>query len=413
MKPRLLVRGGPRYPIGRMLLFAALLTYTVASQPHPASAAGPFFQGLGQLDPNPIVFNTGTRGISPNGAFIVGSVGSGQGVEAYHWSLETGMVGLGDLAGGVFQSSAQGVTADGRTVVGYSGSDIGEQAFRWTVDGGMVGLGDLPGRPNLSQVQSQARDVTPDGLVIVGAGTSAFGTRQAVRWTASGIEGLGYLDGDTEHFSEAFAVSGDGNVVVGRARSPSDDIVPFRWTVAEGMTPIGDLPGGSVGGSADDACGSEAIVGVGHSSNGVEAYRWTAEDGMIGLGDLPGGDFGSHAYGCSDDGTVVVGLGVGPSGSEATIWDPIHGMRSLSQVLTQEYGLDLSGWELRDARVISADGRVIAGSGTHISRGENWVAVLIPEPTTWVLVSGVLLILVCRHVSRRCSYRFMNAAETR
>jgi uncharacterized membrane protein len=396
-----------------MLLFAALLIYAVVSRPHPLSAAGPFFQGLGQLDPNPIVQNAGTRGISPDGRIIVGSAGSGPGIEAYRWSLETGMVGLGDLAGGVFQSSAQGVTADGRTVVGYSGSDIGEQAFRWTAEDGMVGLGDSPDRPNLSQVQSQARDITPDGLIIVGAGTSAFGTRQAVRWTTSGIEGLGYLDGDTEHFSEASAVSSDGNVVVGRARSPSDDIVPFRWTVAEGMMPIGDLPGGFVGGTADDVCGNEAIVGVGNSANGTEAYRWTAEGGMIGLGDLPGGDFGSHAYGCSDDGRVVVGLGNGPSGNEPFIWDPIHGMRNLSQVLTQEYGLDLTGWDLREARVVSADGRVIAGTGTHITRGENWVAVLIPEPTTWALVSGVLLILVGRHVSQRRSHRFMTKAETR
>jgi probable HAF family extracellular repeat protein len=39
------------------------------------------------------------------------------------------------------------VSADGSVVVGYGNSDSGFQAFRWTEDAGMVGLGDLPGGP--------------------------------------------------------------------------------------------------------------------------------------------------------------------------------------------------------------------------------------------------------------------------
>ncbi|MGV2388389.1 MAG UNVERIFIED_CONTAM: hypothetical protein LVR29_08855 [Microcystis novacekii LVE1205-3] len=42
-----------------------------------------------------------------------------------------------------FSSAATGVSADGSVVVGSSSSDTGTQAFRWTQETGMVGLGFL------------------------------------------------------------------------------------------------------------------------------------------------------------------------------------------------------------------------------------------------------------------------------
>ena len=76
--------------------------------------------------------------------------------------------GLGDLPGGSFFSTAQDVSADGLVVVGFSSSDFSAataaqaEAFRWTADEGMVGLGDLPGGGN----GSEAADVSADGSVI-------------------------------------------------------------------------------------------------------------------------------------------------------------------------------------------------------------------------------------------------------
>ena len=50
--------------------------------------------------------------------------------------------GLGDLPGGTFESHAWGVSANGKVVVGSSCSQNGqEEAFRWTLEGGMEGLG--------------------------------------------------------------------------------------------------------------------------------------------------------------------------------------------------------------------------------------------------------------------------------
>jgi probable HAF family extracellular repeat protein len=53
--------------------------------------------------------------------------------------------GLGDLSGGSFYSYANGVSADGSVVVGRGSSANGNEAFRWTQGTGMVGLGDLSG----------------------------------------------------------------------------------------------------------------------------------------------------------------------------------------------------------------------------------------------------------------------------
>jgi hypothetical protein len=62
-------------------------------------------------------------------------------------------------------------------------------------------------------------------------------------------------------------------------------------------------------------------------------------------------------------------------------------MRSLQEVLEQEFGLDLTGWVLTAARDISFDGTVIVGNGTNAAGvGEGWVA-FIPEPVTVALLA--------------------------
>jgi hypothetical protein len=117
---------------------------------------------------------------------------------------------------------------------------------------------------------------------------------------------------------------------------------------------------------------------------GHEAFRW--ENGvMTGLGDLPGGVFFSQAFAASADGSVVVGSGRpegcfdedGSSCGEAFIWDAVDGMHNLRDVLADDFGLDLTGWRLEDARDISDDGRTIVGRGTNPDGFEEaWIAVL-------------------------------------
>ena len=82
-------------------------------------------------------------------------------------SGEPAFIPLGDLSGGLYESKAYDVSADGSVVVGRSRSSgiglaDGYEAFRWSLDGGMIGLGPPGGQ------FSQATSVSADGSVIVG-----------------------------------------------------------------------------------------------------------------------------------------------------------------------------------------------------------------------------------------------------
>lgn len=96
---------------------------------------------------------------------------------------------------------------------------------------------------------------------------------------------------------------------------------------------------------------------------------------MIGLGELAGGGFLSFAHDVSADGSVVVGRSVTAVFDEAFIWDEIHGMRNLREVLIDEFGVDLSGWLLIAALGVSEDGHTIAGWAFNPQGyDEAWIA---------------------------------------
>jgi probable HAF family extracellular repeat protein len=236
--------------------------------------------------------------------------------------------------------------------------------------------------------------VSGDGSVVVGYGSSGT-TEEAFRWTpGDGIVGLGTLLGDMA--SNAMGVSADGSVVVGSSFFQDADVLrnePYRWTAATGMVDIGQLPGANYSNVRGISPNGSVIVGEGiridypaGSFVWTEAFRWTSGSGMVGLGFLPGGrdlplPF-SEAVATSADGLRVVGQARSVDGADiAMIWDPIHGMRSLQDVLVNDYGLDLTGWTLGGATAISADGRTIAGFGTSPSgQFQGWIAVL-PDPS--------------------------------
>ncbi len=95
---------------------------------------------------------------------------------------------------------------------------------------------------------------------------------------------------------------------------------------------------------------------------------------------FPGRGFESIAYDVSADGSVVVGYSQSDSGIEAFIWDQANGMRNLKGLL-EDYGLNLTGWELSFPYEISDDGLTIVGGGYNPSGdSEIWIA-SIPGPT--------------------------------
>jgi probable HAF family extracellular repeat protein len=337
------------------------------------------FQGIGDL-PGGSFFSIAT-GVSSNGQVVVGyssSALSGTGYEAFRWAATNGMTALGDLPGGSFSSFANAVSEDGLVIVGNSSSSNNNEAFRWTQATGMIGLGDLPG----GSVFSFANAVSADGAVVIGVSSSTLsGTvrGEAFRWTpTNGMFGLGDLPGGNFD-SDSYGISADGSVIVGYSSS-SNGTEAFRWTSASGMAPLGDLAGGAFnsiayGVSADGS----TVVGYGYTATtSHEAFRWTTGSGLAALGFIPC-DTQSIARAVSGDGSIVVGDPQLTQGDCIFIWDARHGTRRLRDVLINDYGLNLTGWTLRQARAISADGMTIVGYGINPSgQTEGWIANLAP-----------------------------------
>ncbi len=190
---------------------------------------------LGDL-PGGNTFST-PRDMSADGNVIVGSSGStasGTRDEAFRWTPATGIQPLGDLPGGNYTSTAHSISADGTTVVGYSNQTLGYEAFRYTQATGMVGLGDLPG----GYFNSQAYKISSGGDVIVGYSSDSLNREQAFRWTAtSGLVALGFGSSNPNEWSQAHAVSNNGNVIVGNNNTGATiaDVDALIWDPAHGM----------------------------------------------------------------------------------------------------------------------------------------------------------------------------------
>lgn len=343
------------------------------------------FRGLGDLTGG--AYKSSAYGVSPEGSVVVGYGNSSLGQQGFYWTPGSGMAAIANTY------TAYGVSSNGSVVIGDAYLPTRE-AFRWTSEGGMVGLGYLPGA-----TKSGASAISANGAVVVGYSSVSYTQGEAFRWTISGgMVGLGDLPGGLT-FSQAFGVSSDGSVIVGYGTSASG-IEAFRWTSGSGMVGLGDLAGGTFESNANavSADGSVA-VGYGYSASGQEAFRWTSGGGMVGLGDLAGGAFKSNAMAVSADGSIVVGTSSSALNSyygEAFIWTESGGMQSLKDVLVS-LGADLTAWnsttwKLTAATGISADGKTIVGYGFNGSSPEAWIAT-IPEPATLLLLGlGGLLI---------------------
>ncbi len=351
-----------------------------------AAFAQPSFTPLGDL-PGGQAFSD-AWGVSADGSTVVGSsiisgnVLFGGTYAAFRWHASTGMVDIYSLGGIGTICRSYGVNADGKTVVGMADYGVLSPtqivAFLWRDEIGTIEIGDLPGGPSGS-ARAAARGVSLNSALIAGQGESDFGA-EPFRYTVSSATflGLGDLPGG-EFGGSAFGISGDGLTIVGSSIT-GEGTQAFRWTKAEGMVGISHLgvPAGITPFSEAYAANADGTVIVGlsrspaSSNSGWEAFRWTSA-GMVGLSDLPGGAVLSAAYGVSADGSIVVGS-AGVAGSctpfgcqtapRAFIWDAVNNMRELGPVLTG-LGLNLTGWTLTEARGVSANGRVIVGTGTN------------------------------------------------
>ena len=387
----------------RCILAVSLLSILASS----ADAFEPYI-----MSPGPIAGFEGAAcaGISGDGSTLIMTAVNWSTDErmSYRWTVEEGYSQIGDLPGGEVWSSPAGVSADGSVIVGHSDSvhstDISDwEAFKWTPEAGMVGLGDLSG----GAFDSRAHDVSADGSVIVGRGDyndgGGYSYTQPVRWTADGgIEAIPCLNPGGR--GRALGVSADGRVIVGTSPSEAiDNDEAFLWSEETGAIGLGNLGGEHPSQAWDASADGSVVVGkVYLSPSAYEAFRWMEETGMQSIGDLPGGSIATTAKFVSLDGSTIYGNGDSEHGSTAFVWDEGHGMRALYDVLETEYSIDLSEWPYNSFTVagVSDDGLTLAGTGIRGDHYEPWI-VRIPEPSSLILLLWGGIVAVARPRSDR------------
>ncbi|HWA09212.1 MAG TPA: hypothetical protein VG838_07170 [Opitutaceae bacterium] len=313
--------------------------------------------------------------ISPTGSVITGTSetrqGRGYSEQAFRWTREEGIVAIPLPPGTATGNSILALSDDGAVLTGIADS----VAFCWTRAGGSQSLGVVAG-----EIYSIATGISADGRIIVGQSGRA-GTIEAFRWTQEeGMRGIGFLPGSNEN-DEVF-ISADGNVIVGTAffdqLTPQQTGQVFRWTARTGMVALPFPPGQGYGEAHAVSADGITIVGEGRLSGSTtvrQAFRWTLEGGMEDLGFLPGGGDLSLATGVSADGSKVVGHSDSIDGVvQMFLWTERDGIRSVRDVLVEDYGLKLDGWTLVSG-MISADGRSLAGNGINpAGQDEAWFA---------------------------------------
>lgn len=282
-----------------------------------------------------------------------------------------------------------GISSDGGSVVG----NLGTKPFRWTQPDGLRTIEGLP-----EEYLFTATAVSGDGNVVVIDAQPGFThgdlwpishvpLGNAHTWSEStGLSELRQLAGD--QYSHAAAASHDGNTVVGT----SIGIPPeqrqtgraVRWAGGE-VIELNSLEHYSQSSANDVSADGEFVVGTAFSDLDLSAPKY--------FGPLPY-DYPNRQI---------------EARSRAVLWNGDSDVFDLYDLLVNRYGLgaQLEGWKLTSASHISDNGLVIAGIGLDPSGNRTvWVANLaVPEPGVIALLFGAAAILPFRYRSGRCGGR--------
>ncbi len=316
-------------------------------------------------------------GISGDGTVVVGSAVAGTTVP-FRWTRESGLEMLFLPPPGFESVWAQSASEDGSVIIGRGRLTTTNEwmAWRWTEAGGFEQLGDLPG----GGVDSDARDISADGTIIVGSARDATIYRAAYWTEVAGWVILPDLPGG--HLGAgAHAISPSGQFIVGGSNSANNafpgHLEATRWTNFASPIGLGDLPGASFNSTALAVSADGSVIAAACSVPGSAppVGVWTLATGMVAIG-------GGIATDISADGTIIVGRHTPGSGSanRACIWVNGVGPRLLTTVLSQDYGIDTTGWIFEEALAVSYDGQVIVGRGSIAGVGQQGWVVYLPRP---------------------------------
>jgi len=271
---------------------------------------------------------TWANDVSWFGGTVVGGA-SGSATLAVYWDWRTrSWSGPTSVpATGAAAAEALGIGAEG-TIVGWA--DLNGERRAWSYD---RPVGVLPGRFDWfaqvpGAVTSEACDMTKPQATYadkIAVGTSG---NMPARWVNHAGQTINVSSGATG--GRFTAITADQSTMIGWA---TFEVGPNE--VDQAMRCLAGLEGMSV-----------QMLGEGGSSRALDVTA---------------------------DGETIVGVIDWGTGPTAFIWDPMNALRSLSQVLEYEQGLDLAGWTLQRATGISGDGMIIVGTGINpLGRTEAW-----------------------------------------
>ena len=168
--------------------------------------------------------NSWAWGVSADGSVVVGYAHDWSGYNRpFRWTPTGGMVDLGTYPGGPGgRGITTAVSADGTVAVGlvdYFSAGTA-RAFRWTVSGGMQQLSNTG-----NFYEARAFAVSADGSVVAGTYYTGPNAMRAFRWENGVVQDLGDLGAG---WSVAQAISADGTTVIGWS-DHSNQRRSFRW----------------------------------------------------------------------------------------------------------------------------------------------------------------------------------------
>ncbi len=270
--------------------------------------------------------------ITKDGKHIVGQAKdtSNNKTQASIWSFEDGKYVspqfLGDLGGA---SQARDVSLDGKTVVGYSydaPSNGKYRAFVWKEGQGIAKLDNNWKDSNNNEYSAEAYAVSTDGKIVIGRAYDGNSSFKAVYWNLETGEfvNLGTFKSNNTGNSFAYDVSEDESVIVEYAHNDSGYNRAFVWKDGQKQ----EL--GTFGGTSSIAYSASAdgkvVVGYAKTTTEDHAFVWTEEAGLQDLNELfkdylEAGEYLKYAYGVSANGRYVVGVGVKDGNDQAFVID--------------------------------------------------------------------------------------------
>lgn len=173
----------------------------------------------------------------------------------YRWSAATGYQAIGHVSTNPEeQLLATGMSGDGRIIVGKAinadpgvvsqpaVAETGSSAFIWREGGPPTLLPYLSAAPkgDATLRSAAATMISRDGSTVVGGSIGSDGVFSAVYWRNGAVVSLGYTPGAFS-LSQAYAVNGDGSVIIGEddgLGGADGSFRDFRWTATTGRQSI-------------------------------------------------------------------------------------------------------------------------------------------------------------------------------